>query len=109
MVGDLDALARYQQVEDGLCRAAGAQGGKMFGMPCLKIGGRAFAGLYQDHMVFKLRGGVLAEALALDGSRPFDPMGGRPMREWVQVPFSQADRWQALAEAALSLQREANG
>ncbi len=105
----MEANAQYQQVGDRLCSTDAAQSGKMFGMPCLKINGKAFAGFYQDHMVFKLRGAALAEALALEGAKLFDPMGGRPMREWVQVPFNQAPGWQGLAEAALSLQREANG
>jgi hypothetical protein len=28
-------------------------------------------------------------------------MGGRPMREWVVVPFAHAKRWREFAEAAL--------
>ena len=63
-----------------------AVAGKMFGMPCVNIGGKAFAGLYQDDMVFKLGGDAHAKALALKGSHLFDPSGaGRAMKAWVVV------------------------
>ena len=64
-------------------------------MPCLKNSdGKAFAGYFEGAMVFKLSGASHAEALALAGSRLFDPSGrGRPMKEWVVVPFEHASRW----------------
>jgi hypothetical protein len=39
--------------------------------------------------------------LALPGAQLFEPMSDRPMREWVQVPWSAAVRWPELARAAL--------
>lgn len=79
----------------------GAEAGKMFGMPTLKVGGKAFAGLFGDAVVFKLGGEAHAGALALAGAQLFDPSGmGRPMREWVVVPAAHAKRWQALGQAA---------
>ena len=74
---------------------------RMFGMPSLKAKGKSFAGLWGDAMVFKLTGDALAGALKLKGAELFDPMGGRPMREWVVVPAAHASRWSRLAEAAL--------
>ena len=54
-------------------------------------------------MVFKLTDEAKREqALALDGAERFDPMGGRPMREWVVVPASHSDEWLRLAQDALS-------
>ena len=71
-------------------------------MPCVKRSGKAAAGYYQGEMVFKLPDPATREqALALDGALLFDPMGGRPMKEWVQVPPAHADRWPELAELAL--------
>lgn len=99
----------YEEIGATLCRSGEAQPGKMFGMACLKVGGKAFAGLFEDCLVVKLRGQALDGALALEGAARFDPMGGRPMREWVQVPFSQRGHWPGLAEQALALQRSANG
>ncbi|HEV2583693.1 MAG TPA: hypothetical protein VGT44_22725 [Ktedonobacteraceae bacterium] len=75
--------------------------GKMFGMPCIKVNGKAFAGFHRDEMVFKLTGSAHAQALGLDGARLFDPGMGHPMKEWVQVPFTNAEQWGTLAERAL--------
>jgi hypothetical protein len=52
-------------------------------------------------MVFKLSGAPHAEALGLAGAQLFDPMGARPMKEWVQVPGTHAKQWPRLARAAL--------
>jgi hypothetical protein len=84
-----------------LVSAVGATGGKMMGMPTLYLGGKAFAGLYGDAMVFKLAGSEHAAALTLAGARLFDPSGmGRPMKAWVEVPLSHAADWPRLAESA---------
>jgi hypothetical protein len=72
----------------------------MFGMSCLKAGGKAFAGLHGDAAVFKLPADALQRALALPGAQPFDPSGGRPMREWAQVPLASSTEWPDLAQAA---------
>ncbi len=42
-----------------------------------------------------------AEALALSDARLFDPMGGRPMKEWIEVPVEHASLWLGFARAAL--------
>lgn len=71
---------------------------QMFGKPCLKLNGKAFAAFFQEEMVFKLKGEVHQEALKLKGSKLFDPSGkGRPMKDWVQVPFVHRSKWEALA------------
>ena len=61
----------------------GAVMSQMFGMPSLKINGKAFAGLWDEYMIFKLTGDTHAQALAERGAKLFDPMDGRPMKEWV--------------------------
>ncbi len=75
--------------------------GKMFGMPILKIGRKAFAGDWQGSMVFKLSGDSHSRALKLAGAELFDPGMGRPMKEWVVVPKSQSEQWPSFALAAL--------
>ena len=73
----------------------------MFGMPSVKRrDGKAFAGLYGDDMVFKLEGDAHAKALALDGAHLFEPMAGRPMKAWVQVPPTHETQWAELARKA---------
>lgn len=52
--------------------------------------------------MFKLTGDTHDEAMVLDGSKLFDPSRkGRPMKEWVQVPFDYEDSWEKFAVAAL--------
>jgi hypothetical protein len=75
---------------------------QMFGKPCFKINGKAFISFFQNEMVFKLSGNTHHEALALDGARLFDPSDkGRPMKEWVQVPFKHKIYWSELAMEAM--------
>jgi hypothetical protein len=75
---------------------------KMFGMPTLKVGGKAFAGEFEGDMVFKLAGDAHQQALELSGAHLFDPMGGRPMKEWVMIPVAHQATWPDFAKAALS-------
>ena len=100
----MDPQARYDELADDLAARHGdVDLGKMFGMPCVKRAGKAVAGYYQGDMVFKLPDAAARErALALDDAHLFDPMGGRPMNEWVQVPAAHAERWPELAELALT-------
>jgi hypothetical protein len=74
--------------------------GKMFGMPILKTGGKAFAGIAGDALVFKLPPDAVQASLRLKGAELFDPGMGRPMKEWVVVPASHATRWPGLADDA---------
>lgn len=75
--------------------------GKWFGKPCIKVGGKAFVVRWGKSLAMKLTGDDHSSALALEGSRLFDPRGkGSPMKEWVQIPSSQADKWLEFAEAA---------
>jgi hypothetical protein len=98
-----DARSHYVAVVDEVTATSPAKSSKMFGMPCLKNeSGKAFAGFYQDAMVFKLGGAAHARALALPGARPFEPMPGRQMKAWVVVPAEQAALWLELAEQAFS-------
>lgn len=72
--------------------------GKMFGSLCMKTpDGKAAAMLWKDCIVVKLRGDDLKEAISFDGSKPFEPMEGRPMKEWVQIPFDYKDSWKRFA------------
>ncbi len=95
-------LKQYEAIAADLA-AAGAVSSAMFGMPSLKLGGKAFAGVFGDQLVFKLTGEAHARALGLSGSVLFDPSGmGRAMKEWVVVPRAHAKQWPQLASAALS-------
>ena len=96
-----EGRARFDLLAEELTAELDVQRASMFGMPSLKRrGGKAFAGLYGDDMVFKLDGEAHAQALALDGAHLFEPMAGRPMKAWVQVPPVHEVRWGELARAA---------
>ncbi|MFL5752341.1 MAG: hypothetical protein ACJ76F_02965 [Bacteroidia bacterium] len=76
---------------------------QMFGKPCIKVNGKAFACFFEDEMVFKLGGDHHKKALDLKGSKLFDPSGkGRAMKEWVQVKASHKKEWKELAAEALN-------
>lgn len=91
----------YEAVVAEMTATSEARASKMFGMPCLKINGKAFAGSTDGAMVFKLGGEAHGAALKIAGAHLFDPMGGRPMKEWVVVPSTHASRWLALARDAM--------
>jgi hypothetical protein len=97
---DIDPQTEFDAVADELTATSSAVRGMMFGMPSLKQGGKAFAGYYKGAMVFKLGGAAHARALGLSGAHLFDPMGGRPMKEWVVMPAEHAAQWLALARDA---------
>lgn len=93
--------ARFDALVDELKNELDVVGASMFGMPSLKRrGGKAFAGLYGDDMVFKLEGDAHSTALSLDGAHLFEPMAGRPMKAWVQVPATHETQWADLARMA---------
>jgi hypothetical protein len=85
----------------------GVKKGKMFGAACMKTpAGKAAAMFWKDCMVVKLRGTGFSEALNLEGSVLFEPMKGRPMKEWVQISFEQKDQWKKFALLSLATVNE---
>lgn len=79
-----------------------AMEGKMFGALCFKApNGKSAAMFWKDAIVVKLEAKDVKHAMGLKGAQLFDPMGGRPMKEWVQVPFSHSSEWKALAQKAM--------
>ena len=68
----------------------------------LKAGDKVFAGTFGDAMTFKLGPEDLEKAKTHSGVEAFEPMKGRPMKEWVLVPLAHATRWPDLAERAFS-------
>jgi hypothetical protein len=98
-----DATERYEQIAKELSSRPGVKQAKMFGMPGLKLGKTAFAGLFGDDMVFKLGAGTDAHkrAMKLKGAEIWDPSGrDRPFKDWVRVPATSASQWGLLADYA---------
>lgn len=103
--------ADAQQLFDDLTRELaplGARAARMFGMPCLKDpDGKAFVGLRGEELVVRLNGDTEqhAEALAVKGAHLLDPMGGRPMRDWICLPAAAHAEWSGYAAAARAMPR----
>ncbi|HEX4802094.1 MAG TPA: TfoX/Sxy family protein [Myxococcaceae bacterium] len=83
---------------------------QMFGYPAAFAGGNLFMSLFEESMIFRLAEPQRAKLLSVPGSRLFEPMPGRPMREYVVLPDAMVGdaeavrRWAARAlEYALSL------
>ncbi len=77
---------------------------KMFGAPCVKApNGKAAAMYWKDCLVVKLSGDTYKDALSLDGSKLFEPMEGRAMKEWVQIPFDYRKEWKKFAFASMEI------
>ena len=58
----------------------------MFGGPCYWSGGNMFAAVHQESIIVRLGEQDRAELLAAPGAHLFEPMEGRPMREYVAFP-----------------------
>jgi TfoX/Sxy family transcriptional regulator of competence genes len=61
----------------------------MFGCPAYFTGGNLFAGVWQETVMLRLDEAGRAE-VAASGGRPFEPMPGRPMKEYVALPPAMA-------------------
>jgi hypothetical protein len=99
----ITAEEKYDQIAETMESEHGARRAKMFGMPGLKVGKTAFAGLFGNDMVFKLGEGTAAhtKAMKIEGAQIWDPSGrDRPFKDWVQVPSASAGQWDMLAVQA---------
>lgn len=67
---------------------AGAESKKMFGGLCAMVNGQMACGIFGRGFLAKLSPDDQARALAIRGAEPFDPMGGRPMKDTVLFPES---------------------
>ncbi len=59
---------------------------KMFSYPTAFVNGHMFAGLFRDSMMLRLPEGEREKFLQEFKTDLFEPMPGRPMREYVIVP-----------------------
>jgi len=59
---------------------------KMFGYPAAFLGGNMATCLHEERWIVRLAEPDRAELLAREGAALFEPMPGRPMREYVVLP-----------------------
>jgi len=58
---------------------------QMFGYPCGFVNGNMFMGLFADAMFVRLPEDSREELMSI-GAKPFEPIPGRPMRDYVVIP-----------------------
>jgi hypothetical protein len=75
-----------QTFAEALPEAPGVERRKMFGYPAAFVGGNLFASLHGSDVVLRLPGDARAVLLNQPGAHIFEPMAGRPMREYVVLP-----------------------
>jgi TfoX/Sxy family transcriptional regulator of competence genes len=59
---------------------------KMFGYPSAFVNGNMFAGVFQDQVFARLAPDQKATLEATYGPLPFEPMAGRPMKDYTRLP-----------------------
>lgn len=69
----------------------------MFGYPALFLNGNMFAGTFEEKVVVRLAEAERSALLAKKKVTPFEPMPGRPMKEYVVVPAAAVRRPAELA------------
>jgi hypothetical protein len=69
----------------------------MFGCPVYFVNGNMFAGLHQDNLFIRLSAIDRKELFKIcDEAALFEPMAGRPMKEYVVIPeslYSEAEEF----------------
>ena len=78
---------RFAMIVEGL---GGVEQRQMFGYPCAFANGYLFFGLHEENMILRLDEADREAFLKKTGSHLFEPMAGRPMREYVVI----APKWQ---------------
>lgn len=68
----------------------------MFGYPALFLNGNMFAGTFQDKVIARLPEADREKAIRAGVAR-FEPMPGRPMKEYLVVPTVDVSRPAALS------------
>lgn len=73
---------------DELAPAPPVQKRQMFGYPACFVNGNLFMSLFADRLVLRLPDAEREALLKLKGAERFEPMPGRPMKEYVMAPPS---------------------
>jgi hypothetical protein len=73
--------------------------GKMFGFPAYYAGSKLAICLYEEGVGLKLPEETAARLLASDPHvTPFQPMGRRRMRQWVQITLDRSEDYRGYAQ-----------
>lgn len=75
---------------------------QMFGYPCAFVNGNMFTGLHQEALIVRLAENDRNRLIDEAGATQFEPMPGRPMREYVSLPEAVLAERARLAEIIAS-------
>jgi TfoX/Sxy family transcriptional regulator of competence genes len=82
-------VARFDELAANVPDATHKQ---MFGYPSLVLNGNMFLSLFGDSLVLRLGDADRVEFAERFNAGPFEPMPGRPMREYVVAPSDLVGR-----------------
>jgi TfoX/Sxy family transcriptional regulator of competence genes len=80
------AEATKQRFAGLIAQIPQAEPRKMFGYPCAFVNGQMFFGVFGNALMLRLSDEDRAAFLKLPGAKLFEPMPGRPMKEYVEIP-----------------------
>ena len=89
----------FDEIAQEYVDAGRAQLGRMIRSRGLKVDGKFICFRRPDSLAVKLPVDRVDELVG-EGRVRFDRGDGRPMREWVESPDTEAERWPALLEEA---------
>lgn len=91
-----DELAEYL---DDATKRFDCEKKKMFGCPCYLVRGHIFAGTFQENVILHLDELDRRELFQdFDEASPFEPLAGRPMKEYAVIPAALAEDREILDE-----------
>jgi TfoX/Sxy family transcriptional regulator of competence genes len=77
---------KHKEVLDALLlQIPGVVAGRMFGYPAYYTGRKLFACIYEDGVGLKVPEKIADSLVGQKGIVRFQPMGRRPMKEWIQI------------------------
>jgi TfoX/Sxy family transcriptional regulator of competence genes len=82
---DPSIVKLFNEIAHSSSEKKGVEERKMFGYPCRFVNGNMYMGLHNNNMILRLSEKDRIDFLKL-GARLFEPMPGRIMKEYVEVP-----------------------
>ena len=80
-------------LDEMLLDLPGVKPGKMFGYNAYYVHGKMFACIYEDGVGIKVPEVEANRLLAEENVIPFQPLGRKRMREWVQINRARAEEY----------------
>jgi hypothetical protein len=83
---------KHKEVLDALLlQVPGVTSGKMFGFPAYYTGRKLFACIYGEGVGIKVPEKVAGSLVGQEGIIRFQPLGRKPMKEWIQITRERSE------------------